>query len=127
MSAAPVGTRLSAKVRGRCSYLESAIRQRIFDTNFERERVAGLWMEHIFHHGSMRFMLGRGPGGPTDEPVDCVAAFRLIQWELLAPPVEFVAAILQPVRPRDQHLTPTRGAHLVSSVSVDKLAAARRV
>src|SRR6516165_11895836 len=81
-------------------------------------------MHDVFHNRSMQFMLGRGPGGPAHEAVDCVAALRLVEWKLVALPVELVAAILQPVRPRDQHLTPTRGAHLVSSVSVDKLAAA---
>ena len=40
------------------------------------------------------------------------------------PLVEFIAAILQPVRPRDQHLTPARRAYLVGVVSVDKLPAA---
>jgi hypothetical protein len=59
--------------------------------------------------------------------VDRVAVFRLVQRELVAPPVELVAAILQPVRPRDQRLAPARGAHLVGPVSVDKLPAAGRV
>jgi hypothetical protein len=56
--------------------------------------------------------------------VDCVTALWLVQRELVAPSVKFVAAILQPVWPWDQHLTPARGAHLVGSVSVDKLPAA---
>jgi hypothetical protein len=59
--------------------------------------------------------------------MDCVTALWLVQWELVAPSVKFVAAILQSVWPRDQYLTPARGAHFVSSVSVDKLAAARGV
>jgi hypothetical protein len=50
--------------------------------------------------------------------------FRLVQRELVASAVELVAAILQPIRPRDQRLTPARGAHLVGLVSVDKLPAA---
>ena len=55
------------------------------------------------------------------------AALWLVQRELVAPSVEFVAAILQPVWPRDQYLTPARGAHFVGSVSVDKLPAAHRI
>ena len=39
-------------------------------------------------------------------------------------PIELVATILQPVRPRDQHLTSARGAHLVSPIAVDKLTTA---
>jgi hypothetical protein len=59
--------------------------------------------------------------------MDCVAALWLVQRELVALSVKFVAAILQPVWPRDQYLTPARGAHFVSSVSVNKLPAARGV
>jgi hypothetical protein len=72
----------------------------------------------------MWLALGGSPGSPADEAVDRVTVLRLVQWELVAPPVELEAAILQPVRPRDQHLTPARGAHLVGPVSVDKLPAA---
>ena len=43
----------------------------------------------------------------------------LVQRELVPPAVELVAAILKPVRPRDQYLTSARGAHLVGPVSVD--------
>ncbi len=53
----------------------------------------------------------------------CVAALRLVQRELVAVPLELVAAVLQPVRPRDQRLTPALGlgAHLVGVIAVDKL------
>src|SRR6516225_9786960 len=81
----------------------------------------------MFHHGSMWLPLGCGPGRPADEAVDCVAALWLVQRELVAPSVKFVAAILQPIWPRDQYLTPARGAHFVGSVSVDKLPAAHGV
>jgi len=43
----------------------------------------------------------------------------LVQRELVPPAVELVAAILKPVRPRDQYLTSARRAHLVGPVSVD--------
>src|SRR5262249_37118321 len=72
-------------------------------------------------------LLGCGPGRPADEAVDCVTALWLIQWELVASSVKFVAAILQPVRPRDQYLTPTRRTHFVGSVSIDKLPAVHGV
>jgi hypothetical protein len=45
----------------------------------------------------------------------------------VAAPVELVAAVLQPVRPRDQDLAPARGAHLVGPISVDKVPTAGRV
>src|SRR5215469_10035653 len=127
MSTTPVGTWVRAKVRGRCPHLETAVRKCIFDTDSKREWVAWLWIEHIFHHGSMWFLLGCGPGCPANKAVDCVTALWLVQRELVAVSVKFVAAILQPVWPRDQYLAPARGAHFVSSVSVDKLPATRGV
>jgi len=45
----------------------------------------------MFHDGSMWLTLGCGPSGPADEAVDCVAVLRLVQWELVTPPVELVA------------------------------------
>src|SRR5262245_25222290 len=124
MSATSVGTRVRADVPGRCPHPESAVRQRIFDANSKREGIARLWMEDVFHHGAVWLALGGGPGRPADEAVDCIAVLRLVQRELVAPAVELVAAILKPVRPRDQYLTSARGAHLVGPVSVDKLPAA---
>src|SRR5262244_3384155 len=104
MSAASVGTRVRAEVPGRCPHPESAVRQHIFDANPERERIAWLWMEDVFHHRPVWLALGGGPVGPADEAVNCMAGPRLVHWELLPPAVELVAAILKPVRPRDQYL-----------------------
>src|SRR6516225_10143449 len=105
MSAASVGTRVRAEVPDRCPHPESAVRQRIFDANPERERIARLRVEDVFHHRPVWLALDGGPGGPTDEAVDCIAVLRLVQRELVALAVELVAAILKPVRPRDQYLT----------------------
>jgi hypothetical protein len=99
MSAAPVGARFRAEVPGRCPHPEAAVRQRIFDANPEREGVTRLWIEDVFHHGPVWLALGGGPGGSADAAVDCVAVLRLVQRELVAPPIELVAAILQSVRP----------------------------
>ena len=71
MSTTPVGTRVRAKVRGRCPHLETAVRKCIFDTDSKREWVAWLWIEHMFHHGSMWLLLDCGPGCPADKTVDC--------------------------------------------------------
>src|SRR5262245_48388175 len=81
----------------------------------------------MFHHGSMWLLLSCGPACPADEAMDRVTALWLVQRELVAPSVKFVASILQPVWPRDQYLPPARGAHFVGSVSVDKLPPARRI
>ena len=78
----------------------------------------------MFHHDPVRLAGAGGPGGPADEAVDRVVVLRLAQRKLVAATVELVAAVLQPVRPRDQHLPPARGAHLVGPVPVDKVPAA---
>src|SRR5262249_59538241 len=83
-------------------------------------------MEDVLHHDTVRLADGGGPGNPADEAVDRVAALRLVQRELVAAPVERVAAVLKPVRPRDQGLPSARGAHLVGPVSVDKVPTAGR-
>src|SRR5262249_20110259 len=79
MSAASVGARVRAEVPGRCPHPESAVGQRIFDANPEREGIARLWMEDVFHHGPVWLALGLGPGGPADEAVDCIGVLRLVQ------------------------------------------------
>jgi hypothetical protein len=76
-------------------------------------------MEDVFHHRPVRLALGGGPIGPADEAVDCISVLRLVQRKLVAPAVELVAAILKPVRPRDQYLTSARGAHRIRPVSGD--------
>src|SRR5262249_34197128 len=95
MSAAPVRPRIRAAVRGRCPPLDSASRQRIFDANLERERIARLWIENVLHHGPVWLVLGDCPCIPTNEAVDCIVVLRLVQWELVAPSLELVAAVLQ--------------------------------
>src|SRR5215472_1391807 len=123
MSTAPVGTWVRADVRGRCPHLYAAVRQYIFDADFKREWVTWLWIEHMFHHNPMWLLLRCGPVCPANEAVDCVTVLWLVQRELVASSAKFVAAILQPVWPRDQYLPPARRAHLVGSVCIDKLPA----
>src|SRR6185312_10010330 len=75
----------------------------------------------------MGLAFGYGPCGPTDQPVNRVAALRLVQREPMVPPIDFVAATVQPVRPRDQHLTASRRTHLVGRIPVNDFPTARRV
>jgi hypothetical protein len=91
MSTAPKRAGVMAEVRGRRAHLESAVRKCILDANSERERVAGLWMEHMFHYGPVWFTLGGGPWDPTNEAMDRITALRLVQWELVVSLVEFIA------------------------------------
>ena len=94
----------------------------------ERERVARLRVERRApgRRGSARARRpssrpsGRGRGSRS-------ACSSSVERELVAPSVELVGAVLDPVRPRDQHL-PAAGRDLsVGGVAVEQLAAARRV
>src|SRR5215471_8450480 len=127
MSAASIGTSVRAEVRGRRLHPEAIAGECIFDTDSEQKRIARSWIKNVLHHHPVWLSLGGGPGGPTNETVDRVAALRLVQWDLVAAPVELIAPVLQPVRPRDQDLAPARRTHLVGAISVEKLAAADRV
>src|SRR5262245_8957841 len=127
MSTAPIGTWVPTNVGGPTPYPEPVFGQRIFDAKSEREGVAWLGMQDVFHHDPVRAALRGSPGCPAHQTVNRVAAFRLVQRELVAKSVELVAAVLQPVRPRDQGLPPTRGAHFVGSVSVDNLPSGGKV
>src|SRR5262249_18503729 len=80
-------------------------------------------IKDVFHHHPVRLSCNRSPGGPADQPMDCVAALHFVQCQLMAASIELVAAILQPVRPGDQHLPSPREAHLLGPVAVEKLTA----
>src|SRR5260370_29417117 len=102
MSATSIGTWVRADVPRRCPHPESAVCQRIFDANSEREGIARLWMEDVFHHGPVWLALGGGPGCPANEAVDCIALLPPVPPELVAPAVAIAAATLQPVPPPGQ-------------------------
>src|SRR5215831_7435909 len=97
MRTTAIGTRNRADVASRCPHTKTARRERIFDTETEREWVAGLRIEDVFHENLVRLARNGPPDGPADEPMDCVVALRLVEWQLVTTPVELVAAILQPI------------------------------
>src|SRR5262245_8478671 len=124
MRATAIGTRNRAGVGGRCPHAKTARRERVFDAEPEAEWVARLRIEDVFHENPVRLARNGPPGVPADEPMDCVVALRLVERQLMAAPVELVAAILQPVGPRDQNLPAGRGAHLLGPVAIENFPAA---
>jgi hypothetical protein len=84
-------------------------------------------MEQVLHPHPTRVPLGDVPDGPAHESVDRVTVLGLVQRQLMASSVELVGAVLDPIRPREQHLPSPRGAHLVSRVAVEELAIPRGV
>ena len=109
MDAAAVRARVRAGVGGGRRDREALVGERVLDRERERERVAGLRMEHVLQHDAARLALADAPAGPADEAVDRVLRLGLVERELVPPPVELVGAVLEPVRPRDQHLAPPGG------------------
>ena len=127
MEAAPVGAGVGADVgRGR-AHLEPTVRQRVLEAERQREGIARLGVEHVLQHDAVRLALGEAPRAPAHETVDGVSGLGLGQWELMAPAPELVAAVLEPVRPRHEHLAATRGAHLVRVVAVEDVSTGDRI
>jgi hypothetical protein len=71
--------------------------------------------------------LGDRPGEPADEAVDRVARLGLAERQVMPRASELVSAVLDPVRPRDEHLAAPGAGHLVGAVAVDDVAAAHGV
>ena len=89
----------------------------------KREGIPGLCVEHVPEHDAVRLVLPRLPRAPADEAVNRVRMLRLRQRELMAATLELVGAVLDAVRPGDEHLAPTTRRHLVDLVAVDDVLA----
>ena len=124
MRTASVRAGLRSDVRGRRPDRETIFCELILDAERERERVAALGMQNVLHHDPVRLALTDRPPAPANQAVDRILIVRFGEGELVPLPIELVAPILQPVRPRDQHLPAAGRAHLVDLVSVEELAAA---
>ena len=103
------------------------LRQRVLDAEREREGIAGLVVDRVLHHDAVLLARGDRPGCPAHEAMNGVVVLRLGQGELVPPPVELVAPVLQPVRPWGQHLAAPGGARRVERVAVEEIPAACRV
>jgi hypothetical protein len=97
---------------GHSPHTKTARRERVFDAEPQGEWVARS------RKNAVRLVRNGPPSGAADESMDRVMALRPLERQLMAAPVELVAAILQSVVPRDQRLSPGRGAHLVSPAAV---------
>ena len=106
MRPGPVRARVGADVRRRRTDREAALREPVLDAERERERVAGLGVDHVLHAPLARLRALRRPGRPADEPVDRVAEPGLRQRQLMALPVELVLPVLDAVRPRERAAVP---------------------
>ena len=127
MGAAAVGASLGADVgRGRRD-AEAVLRECVFDPELERERIAGLLVEHVLHDDTIPVVVGRPPGSVAYEPVDGVSSLGLGELQLMTTPVELVHAVSNAIRPRNQHLPPPGCRRLVDRVAVEHVLVSHRV
>src|SRR6185437_1383825 len=117
-----IRTRLGTDVRGLDPDGEAVCRERVLDAQRKREGVARSGPEQELEHHPVGRALGDGPFRPPDEAVDRVSPLGLVQGQLMAPPVELVAAVRDPVRPRNEQLTSAERTKLVLVVAVEDLA-----
>ena len=61
-------------------------------------------MQRVLHHHPVLRAVAGDPRTPADEAVDRVLLLDVVEGELVVLAVEAVAAVLNPVRPRDQNL-----------------------
>ena len=78
-------------------------------------------VDPVLHHDAVLLARGDRPGCPAHEAMNGVAVFRLGQGELVPPPVELVAPVLQPVWPRGEHLAAPGGARRVERVTIEQV------
>jgi hypothetical protein len=84
-------------------------------------------MEHVLHHDPVRLTLPDRPRGPAHEAVDRILLLHVVDRKLMTPPLELIAAVEYAIRPRNEHLPSSGGAHLFRAVRVEDVAAACRV
>src|SRR6478672_11954559 len=127
MHAAAVGTGLAADVGRRRRHAETFVGEGVLDAEPERERIAGLRTQRVLDDSAVRFALAHRPGDPAHETVDRVLGLGLVERELMPPPPELVPAVLDPVRPRDEHLAAAGSRDLVGGVAIEQVEASDRV
>src|SRR5205823_5453053 len=87
------------------------------------ERITRLRLDDVVQHHAVRRLVDDVPRRLADEPVDRVPVLRLRERQLQPLAVELVAPVLDPVRPRGQHLTAAGGRPRRGSETVDELPA----
>ena len=116
-----IRTGISSFVRRRRTNREAVCGEPVLDDEPEQKRIAGLRVDEVSEQDAALLVVSHLPGRPADEAVDRVRVLRLGQRELVAPPPELVASVLEPVRPGGEDLAPARFRHLIDAVAVDDI------
>ena len=76
-------------------------------------------MQNVSEFDAVRLSLSHMPRNPADEAVDRVRMLQLRQRQLMSSTLELVAAVLETVRPGDEHLASPTCRHLVDPVAIN--------
>ena len=124
MKTQPERSNVAPHVRRPAGDLEPVVAERVIELQADSERVAGLRMQGRREHRPLGGALLDPPLEPADEAVNRIRPFRLVERCLAGRLLETVRPVLQPVRPRSEHLPPAAGGHFaLGELPDDRLAA----
>ena len=105
MKAQPERRDAAPGVRHPAKDLEAAFTEPVVELEANTERIGGLRVDNTREHGPVRAMLVDRPRQPSHETVDRVRPLRLVESRVADDRAHLVQAVLEPVRPRGEHLT----------------------
>src|SRR4051794_2931152 len=122
-----IRARINADVRRRRRDRQPGLRELVVDGHVEHERIARLRMDPRPHLDAALVAGGEIPWAPAKQAMDGVVLLRLRQRGLVALPVEFKAAVGEPVGPRNQNRAMASVSHAVDGKRLDHVATAEAV
>ena len=116
-----------AEVLGARVNREPVVGEPVGHRKSQRKRIAGLRMQHQAERHGVGRALARLQRLPAYEPVNGASHADVVDRQLVMLAAVLVGAVLDPVRPRRQHLAATGLAQFVRGVPVEHFALADRV
>lgn len=118
MLPASVGAGLIAVVGGDGRDAQSRLVEAVVDLHIQQERVPLERVEGRSHDNLVLGLAHRLPGSPMQEAVDGVVLVRFGEGDLIVCPVETVAAVTEPIGPRDQRGAVGAVAHRLQRIGL---------
>src|SRR5262245_60275366 len=123
MHAAAVRAVLAPYVGGARRHVQAFVVERVFEPKGEGEGIAGLRAQGVLERDPFVLALRDRPRDPADQAVNGVASLDLVERELVARAAELVGTVLDPVRPRNEHLPAAGARHLLDVVAAEDVLA----
>ena len=95
------------------SHLQAALAELVVELDADPERVGRLRMDHARERGALSVAILQLEGQPAHKPVNGVFQLRLVERCTTELVPEAISAVLEPVRPRSEHLASCAGVDLV--------------